>query len=108
VQYLVEGAGGPGFASQAETIEVLEKAILPDFDILLKMQNEGKILAGGMPVGDRAFVFIIEAADNNEADRIVRSIPFWGLLQWKVTPLQSVANRAAIERANLAALKGGK
>ncbi|HWD56649.1 MAG TPA: hypothetical protein VG308_00100 [Stellaceae bacterium] len=105
MQYLVAGTGGPGFNSPAETIAVLENAILPDFDILMKMQADGKILAGGLPVGDRAFVFIIEAGDNDEADRIVRAIPFWGLLQWKVTPLQSVARRAEIERANLAALK---
>ena len=105
MQYLVEGTGGPGFSSPAETIEVLEKAILPDFDALVKMQDEGKILAGGLPVGDRAFVFIIEAASNDDADRIVRSIPFWGLLRWKVTPLQSVAARAQIERRILAALK---
>jgi hypothetical protein len=105
MQYLVEGTGGPGFTSPAETITVLEQAILPDFDILIKMQAEGKILAGGLPVGGRAFVFIIEAASNDEADRIVRSIPFWGLLQWTVTPLQSVSARADIERANLAALK---
>lgn len=108
MQYLIEGSGGPGFTSPAETIAVLETAILPDFEILLKMQADGKILAGGLPVGDRAFVFIIEAADNDEADRIVRSIPFWGLLQWKVTALQSVARRTEIERANLAALKGNK
>ncbi len=107
MQYLVEGTGGPGFGSPAETRAVLENTILPDFEILTKMEAEGKILAGGLRVGDRAFVFIIEAGDNDEADRIVRAIPFWGLLQWKVTPLQSVARRAAIERANLAALKSG-
>jgi len=105
MQYLIEGTGGPGFASPAETIALLEQAIIPDFDTLVMMQAEGNILAGGLPVGSRAFVFIIEAASNDEADRIVRAIPFWGLLQWKVTPLQSVAARADIERANLAALK---
>jgi len=105
MQYLVEGTGGPGFTSPAETISVLEQAILPDFDQLIALQAKGKILAGGLPVGGRAFVFIIEAADNDDADRVVRSIPFWGLLEWKVTPLQSVAARANIERANLAALK---
>ena len=40
-----------------------------------------------MPLGDRAFVSIIEAPSNAEADRIVRDMPAWGLLEWKVTPL---------------------
>ena len=44
------------------------------------MKAEGKILAGGIPVGDRAFICIIEAASNDEADRIVRDMPVWGSL----------------------------
>jgi hypothetical protein len=43
-----------------------------------------------VPVGDRAFLFIIEAPSNDEADRIVRDMSAWGLLEWKVTSLQSV------------------
>jgi hypothetical protein len=106
-QYLVEATGGPGFTSPAETMTVLEKGILPGFEYLLKLQADKKILAGGLPVGDRSFVFIIEAASNDEADRLVRSIPFWGALQWKVTPLQSFAGRADTERAILKTLKEG-
>ena len=33
--------------------------------------------------------------------------PAWPGLQWKVTPLQSFAARAAIERGVVASLKGG-
>jgi len=62
------------------------------------LEREGKILAGGLPVGDRAFVFIIEAATNDEVDRLVRDMPGWPLLEWKVTPLQTVAARANMER----------
>jgi hypothetical protein len=108
MQYLVEGTGGPGFATAAEALTVLETEILPGFDALLKMESEKKILAGGLPVGSRSFVFIIEAASNDEADHLVRSIPAWPVLQWKVTPLQSVAARAEIERAVVAAIKAGK
>jgi hypothetical protein len=108
MQYLVEGSGGPGFKSPEETVEVLEGAILPGFDHLVRLQAEKKILAGGLPIGERAFVFIIEAASNDEADQLVRGIPFWGALQWKVTPLQSVEGRAGIERAVVKEIKEGR
>jgi hypothetical protein len=83
----------------------LEDTILPTFDALEKLQGEHKIIAGGLPLADRAFVFILEAASNEEADRVLRSLPAWPLLTWKVTPLQSFEARAAYERKLVADLK---
>jgi hypothetical protein len=105
MKYLVIGSEGPGFASPEETIEVLEKGIFPTFDALLKLEAEKKILAGGLPVADRALVFILEASSNDEADQILREIPAWGVLKWKVTPLQSFEGRANQERSLVEALK---
>jgi hypothetical protein len=105
MKYLVIGSEGPGFSSPEETVEVLEKGILPTFDALLKLEAEKKILAGGLPVADRAFVFILEASSNDEADQILREIPAWGVLKWKVTPLQSFEGRANKERSVVEALK---
>jgi len=50
-------------------------------------------------------VCIIEAASNDEADRIVREMPTWGFLEWKVTALQSFEARAEMERKVVQALK---
>ena len=47
MQYLVEGTGGPGFKSPEEVVEVLERAILPGFEHLIRLQAEKKVLAGG-------------------------------------------------------------
>jgi hypothetical protein len=105
VRYLVSGSEGPGFASPEEAIAVLEKGILPTFDALKKLEADKKIVAGGLPVGDRAFVFIAEAASNEELDQILRGIPAWGVLKWHVTPLQSFAGRAVQEREVLKQLK---
>ena len=98
MRYLVSGSEGPGFASPEEAVEILEEVVLPTFDVLMKLEAQKKIVAGGLPVGDRAFVFIVEAASNEELDRLLRSIPAWGVLEWQVTPLQSFAGRAAQER----------
>jgi hypothetical protein len=100
MQYLVEATRGPPLPPSADdAIALLEAAVIPHFDYLLKLQGDGKILAGGLPVGERAFVCIIEAASNDEADRIVRDMPLWGVFDWKVTPLQSVVARKEIEQA---------
>jgi len=98
MKYLVIGSGGPGFASPEEEVAVLKNGILPTFDALMKLEGNKKIIAGGLPVADRSFVFILEAASNEDADQLLRKIPAWGVLQWEVTPLQSFAERAALER----------
>src|SRR5262249_18137167 len=105
MQYLVEGARGPLPPSPEQTIALLEGTVIPHFECMIRLKAEGKILAGGIPVGDRAFICIIEAASNDEADRIVRDMPVWGLLEWKVTPLQSVEARAEMERKVVQALR---
>jgi hypothetical protein len=75
MKYLVISSEGPGFASPEEAVEILEKGILPTFDALMKLEAEKRILVGGLPVGDRAFVFILEASSNEEADQVLRDIP---------------------------------
>jgi hypothetical protein len=47
----------------------------------------------------------MEASSNEEADQLLRNIPAWGVLKWKVTPLQSFGGRATQERKVLAELK---
>ena len=98
MKYLVVGSGGPGFASPKEAVKVLEGVVLPSFDQLIRLEKEKIILAGGLPVGDRAFVFIIEASSNEELDQMLRKLPMWGSLDWQVTPLQTFSGRAAQER----------
>ena len=98
MQYLVEGTGGPSFSSSAEMIGVLENVVLPCLDALAKLEAQGVILAGGLPVAQRAFAFIVEATSNDELDRLLRGLAMWPAMQWRVTPLQSFGNRAAIEK----------
>ena len=105
MKYLVIGSGGPGFASPEEELAVLENGILPTFDALMNLEENKKIVAGGLPVAGRSFVFILEAASNEDADRLLRKIPAWAMLQWEVTPLQSFAGRAGQERGIVNELK---
>jgi len=93
MQYLVEGARGPLPASPEQAVALLEGTVIPHFEHVIRLKAEGKILAGGVPVGDRAFVFIIEAPSNDEADRIVRDMPAWG-------PTRMESNTAAKRRGS--------
>lgn len=105
MRYLVVGSGGPGFASKGEAVEVLESIVLPSFTELERLEAEKKIIAGGLPVGDRAFVFIAEAQSNDELDTMLRKLPMWGVLDWEVTPLQTFSARAELERQTVKEIK---
>jgi len=75
--------------------QVWEGVIRPSLESLAKMVDEKK-LSGGISVGQRAGAFMIEAQSNEELGTILGNLPFWGLVKWNVTPLQSI--RSAIER----------
>lgn len=105
MKYLVTADEGPGFASPEEAAQMLEKIVLPSFQELMRLEAEKKIVAGGLPLGGRAFAFIVQASSHDEVDRMLRNVPLWGMLKWKVTPLQTIAGRAEMEREILHDLK---
>jgi len=96
--FLVTTSEGPGFAAPEEVAEVLEKGILPTFDMLMELKAKKKIVAGGLPAGSRTLYLIVEAGTHDELARMLRDLPAWGMFSWKVTPLQSLEGRAEMER----------
>ena len=68
-------------------------AVLPGHEALINLKSDGKILAGGYPVGERAIAFIAEADSHKELDALLQEIPFWGIDKTKVTPLQDFEDR---------------
>jgi muconolactone delta-isomerase len=87
--------------SDEEMARVLEEIVLPSFEQLMKLEKDRKIVAGGLPVGERAFVFIAEAASNEELDRMLRKLPMWPMMEWEVTALEPISDRDAQERSIL-------
>lgn len=88
--FLVTTSEGPGFAAPEEAAEVMERGILPMFDMLMELKAKKKILAGGLAVGSRIFYLVVEPGSHNELDRMLRDIPAWGVFSWDVTPLQKL------------------
>jgi hypothetical protein len=106
VKGVASGAGAPTTPQQA--IELLEGPVIPSLAALAKHQADGTILAGGIVVGARACVFVLESPSHEEVTNLVRNLPFWGLLEWQVTPLETFSQRATLERQQVEMLKKGR
>lgn len=104
-RYLVIGTHGPGFTTQEEELAVLQDGIIPSFNALHQLEEKGIILAGGLPLGERTLVFIMEASSNEQADRILRELPCWGVFDWEVRPILSFGKRSKEEQSIVSKLK---
>ena len=93
VEFRATEAGAPTTREQA--IELLEQLVVPSLESLA---TAGKIRAGGLFVGSRAGVFLVAAKSHDEVTELVRALPAWGVWGWKVTPIESFAHRANLEK----------
>lgn len=94
-----------GVLPPQQSAEIIERQAIPGLEAVVKMENEKKILAGGVPVGERRGVFIIEAASNEELGELLLSLPQWGITKVDVTPLESYESRLGLTRKSLKQLK---
>ncbi len=78
----------------------MNNMVFPSLDTLSKWQSEGKI-TGGICVGERSGAFVVEAANAEELDKMLLQLPFWGMMETKVTALVDIADRRASEEALL-------
>ena len=95
MQYLVTGEFiDPGPLLPPDQFAAIgRQMILPSHDVLLNLKAEGKLLAGGYAVGERAGAFIFDVDSNAELDSLLMGLPFWGLVKIKVTPLEDIEGR---------------
>ena len=91
--------------SLPEMIQHLEREIIPTHQAMIRLEEEGKILAGGAQSGRRAEVLIVEAASNEELDELLRGLPHWPLMKVDVVPLHGWEVTLARERQLLEHLK---
>ncbi len=106
MKYLVtmELMGTPPGPPQ-ETLRHLRGMVIPAHEILLKLEADGKVLAGGVMSGRRGIVLIVEAASNAEVSQLLASLPVWGSHEVEVTPLESFEERLALLRQQAEHLK---
>jgi muconolactone delta-isomerase len=95
---------GPMLPPQ-QFVEMGRQAVLPGHEVLINLKSEGKILAGGFPVGERAIAFILQTDSPKELDALLQEVPFWGIVKTKVTPLQDFEDRRNQDRQFLEQLE---
>jgi hypothetical protein len=85
MQYLVtEELINPGpLLPPDQLVEIMRQWVPPSMDTLIDLKSEGKIVAGGLRVGERALVLIFEAESNEELDTILQRLPLWADLAIK-------------------------
>ena len=88
---------GPLLGPQ-QFVGMMRGMVLPGLEALANLKSEGKIVAGGLPVGERALAFIVEADSNKELDNLLEDIPLWGVVKTKTTPLQDIEDRLEHDR----------
>ena len=86
--YLVEAENIDGLVQMKDVPDYVTSLVLPSYELLIKLEGEGKI-KGGLIAGERAGVFVIEADSNDDLGKKLRGFPFWGMVKWKTTALQS-------------------
>lgn len=89
--YLVEAENIDGLVQMKDVPDYVANLVFPSYEHLIKLEKEGKI-KGGLIAGQRAGVFVIDASSNEDLGKQLRSIPFWGMVKWKTTPLQSFSS----------------
>src|SRR4030067_617066 len=103
VKFEATEAGSP--ATREQAIELLDKLVVPSLE---KLAKEGRIRAGGLLVGARAGVVVVAEKSHDEGREFVRALPAWGIWNWKVTPLESFAHRADLEKKVVQELRGAE
>jgi muconolactone delta-isomerase len=75
--------------SIGQLTNVVRDAILPSLGRLRDLQSQGKVLAGGHPVGQRYVVLYMEAESEDELHEMLGELPLSELGDTTVTELKS-------------------
>src|SRR5215204_2244330 len=68
--------------------DIIRDKILPSLDALKDLQSQGKVLAGGHPVGQRYVVLFMEAESEDEVRELLGKLPLSELGEMHVTELK--------------------
>jgi hypothetical protein len=93
VEFEATQTGAP--TNREQTIERLDKLVIQTLESLGK---DGKVRAGGIAVGTLVGAFVVEVKSKDEVSELLRALPAQGIMQCKVTQLETFAHRADIEK----------
>ena len=82
------------FASDEIRAKLLQEKVLPGLKKLAELEQQG-VVRGGLIAGTRDGAFVLEAEGPDEVDRILLRLSLWHTMDWKIVPLQRLADRIA-------------
>ncbi len=80
------------------------------WQVIKQLENNGKVIAGGAMVGQRAGCVIVDVDSNEELSELLIRLPIAGYLEWEVVPLIPAdkaldAAKWALQQLSLAATR---
>ncbi len=81
-----------------------ENMIIPSLKMLAELERQKK-LTGGALAGQRAGVCVMDFPSHEEAGKFVMGMPWWGLHNWHIMPLQPFQSQVEMASKNIANLK---
>ena len=57
------------------------------WQVIKQLENNGKVVAGGALVGQRAGVVIVDVESNEELADLLNRLPLSAYLEWEVVPM---------------------
>jgi len=99
-----EGTESAVSANPREYAMMIESILIPSLQAIEKLEREGKVV-GGVYAGERAGALIMEAANPEELSRSLARLPFWGVVDMNVSPIQSFSSSIEQTKEQLNSLK---
>jgi hypothetical protein len=69
-------------------VEVVRDSILPSLEALTDLEERGRVVMGGYPVGQRFIVMVVEADSEEELRELLDELPLSGVAKVEATPLR--------------------
>jgi muconolactone D-isomerase len=70
------------------------------WEVIKQLEQNGKVVAGGAFIGQRAGCVIVDVDSNEELSDMLNRLPLFAHLEWEVTPL--ISAERALESAKWA------
>ena len=86
----------------------LLELVIASLEAFVAHEKAGKVITCGIFAGRPGGFGVVEAESHEDVDGFVRSLPFWGLVDWEVIPLVSMEKRLQIDKEDLARMKAQK
>ncbi len=83
---------------------MIESFLIPSLQAIEKWEKEGKVV-GGVYAGERAGSVIMDADSPEELSRTLARLPFWGVVNMNVSPMQSFSSAIEQTKEQLNSLK---